>query len=143
MRRAAIGFQIIRHIHEHLIDRIHMNILRRNIPQIDAVDLSADRHISAHLRRCDEIVQFKCRIAGERISKDGSAGKGLLRRKAAAARILLPDDLSDLKKTRSARHADRFQGGRHGKADRFLGTGRVGDHQIGIQRIQPLRNALH
>ena len=62
MRRKPVHAEIIRHIHEHLIDGINDNILRSNILHVDPVDPRAVLHVKCHPRRCCYEVQFKSRI---------------------------------------------------------------------------------
>ena len=56
MCRHLISSQVGRHIHDHLVNRIHMNILRGNVFQIDAVNLRAYLDIVCHLWRGGDIV---------------------------------------------------------------------------------------
>ena len=43
MRRQLIGSQIGRHIHEHLVDAIHMNVFWSDVFQVGLIDLSVKR----------------------------------------------------------------------------------------------------
>ena len=54
--RDSVCFQIVRHIHENLVDGIDMNILRCDISQIDIVNVGAAFHIMGHPGRCSDIV---------------------------------------------------------------------------------------
>ena len=56
MGRHLISTQVGRHIHDHLVNRIHMDILRGNVFQIDAVNLRAHLNIVCHLWRGSDIV---------------------------------------------------------------------------------------
>ena len=47
--------QISAHIHEHLIDRIDMDILGSHILQIDLIDLLAVCHVKRHARLRDDM----------------------------------------------------------------------------------------
>ena len=142
MRRAAVGHQIVCDIHEHLVNRIDMDILRRDIFQIDLIDSRADLHIPAHLRRRGDIIDGVLRMPCKLIRKDGAAGQCASPHTASAPFIFLRDLLDRLKQPRPARYADRFQGRRHRKADRFLGAARIRDDQIGIERVKPALHAL-
>lgn len=66
-RGHAIRRQIARHVNKNLIHRIHADVLRRNIAQIDLVNLCAHLHIVRHLRRRDNIIQRQFRRNPERV----------------------------------------------------------------------------
>ena len=57
-----ICFQIMSGVDKHLINRIHMDILRRNIFQINFVDSGAVFHIKGHPGRSRNISQLQLRI---------------------------------------------------------------------------------
>ena len=50
-RRKPIHLQITAHIHEHLINRVHMDVLRRNIFEIHVKYLCTVLKIQCHPRR--------------------------------------------------------------------------------------------
>ena len=62
VRRAVIGFQISCHVHKDFVNGIDVDIFRRNIPEIDLVDLCADLHIVCHLGLGGNEIQFQRRI---------------------------------------------------------------------------------
>ena len=53
----TVGAQIGSGINKHLVDGVHMDVLRRHILKIDLIDLCADGHIMGHTGRGNDIVQ--------------------------------------------------------------------------------------
>ena len=51
LRRHLIRVQIMRHIHKHLVNRVHMHIFRCHVFEINIVNASAVLQILCHLRR--------------------------------------------------------------------------------------------
>ena len=66
-RGHAVGFQVIRRVDKHLVDRIDMNVLGCEILQIDAVNLRADLHIARHARLGDDKIHIHRGIVIEKI----------------------------------------------------------------------------
>ena len=143
MRRAMIGLQVRRHVDEHLVDRIDMDILGGNIAQVDLIDARADLHIPPHLRHGDNIFHCVFRMLRKLIGKAGAACQRMPRGAVLPAQVLLLDHLHNLKQPRPPRYADRLQSGRNRKADRLLCAALIRDDQIRIQRIQPARNTFN
>ena len=69
----AVGIQILRHIHEYLVDGIDDDVLRSDIPKIYLIDPLAVGHIVGHTGLCDNEVRLKPRICRNlRIEKGGT-----------------------------------------------------------------------
>ena len=51
------GVQIPRDVDEHLVDGVHVHVLRGDVPQVDLVDLRAPLDIERHARRGCDVVQ--------------------------------------------------------------------------------------
>ena len=137
--RHVVGFEVAGHVHHHLINGVDVNILGRNVFEVDIVDLRADLNVFRHLRRCDKIPHRT-----QRISRKLTGVTAFL--KEVAARFALPfgvdllDALDYFEKSRSAGDAVGLQGRRHGKADGLLRAAEVCHDQIGRHRVKP---ALH
>ena len=61
----GICIQVIRHIHEHFINGVDMDIFRSNILQIDLIDPGRILHIAGHLRYRADISELLFRISPE------------------------------------------------------------------------------
>ena len=50
----VVGVQIVCYIHEHFVNGVNHNVLRRNIFQVNLINLRTVRYIVSHTRRCDD-----------------------------------------------------------------------------------------
>jgi len=57
-----VGIQVVRHIHEHLVDGVDHNVLRRNVLEVDLIDAGAVLHVIRHPRRRDDEVNRQIRV---------------------------------------------------------------------------------
>ena len=62
MCRELVGVQVVRHVHEHLVNGIDHNVLRRDVLEVDLIDAGAVLHVVSHARRRDDEVNGKGRI---------------------------------------------------------------------------------
>ena len=62
MCRELVSIQVVRHVHEHLVDGVDHNVLRRDIPEIDLIDASAVLHVVRHPRRRNDEVNRQRRV---------------------------------------------------------------------------------
>jgi len=62
VRRQLVGFQIVRHVHEHLVDGVDHNVLRRNVLEINLIDAGAVLHVVRHSRRRNDEVNRQRRV---------------------------------------------------------------------------------
>ena len=62
----AVGIQIVGYIHEHLIDGVDVDILGRNVFQVNVVDAGAEFHVVGHPGRRDEIRERQGRVCLQR-----------------------------------------------------------------------------
>ena len=67
----------------------------------------------------------------------------MIRRSAKPPAILSLDKLNDLEQPGTPRHANGFERGGDSKADGLFRPARIGDHEVGIQRIQSTLHALN
>ena len=61
--RDSVGRQISRYVHEHFVYRIHMDVFRSDIVEIDFVDARAVLDVVGHARRSGDIVHFPVRMS--------------------------------------------------------------------------------
>ena len=62
MCRELVGVQVVRHVHEHLVDGVDHNIFRGNILEINLIDAGAVFHVVRHPRRRDDEVNRQRRV---------------------------------------------------------------------------------
>ena len=62
MCRELVGVQVVRHVHEHLVDGVDHNVLRRDVLEVDLIDASAVLHVVRHPGRCDDEVNRQRRV---------------------------------------------------------------------------------
>ena len=81
--RHLVGLQVIGDIGEDLVNRIDVDVFRRNVFEVDAIDLTAHLDILRHPWWCGDIIslpvrvccQLRCkkRLTGKRLEADGLA----------------------------------------------------------------------
>ena len=57
-----VGVQVVRHVHEHLVDGVDHDVLRRNVLEVNLIDASAVLHVVRHPRRRDDEVNRQIRV---------------------------------------------------------------------------------
>ena len=143
MRRHLPAAEIVRHVDEHLVDGIDVDVLRRNIAEIDLVNAGADLHIARHARRRDEIAEGERGVGTDIRVHIALADEAAVRCGGAAAGVYLCDALDDLEKPGSAGDAVSFERGRHGEADGLLRAPLVRHDKVRRERIESAVHALH
>ena len=118
-----------------------MQILRRDVFEIDLVDLRGGLHIKRHPRRRGDIVQRKGRILAQRVRIAAAAGK-LPPGGGPPRSIDGSHALHDLKQPCAPRNAIGLESGGHGKADGLFRPALVRDDKMRSQRIQSARHAF-
>ena len=141
--RQAVGIQIPRHIHHHLVDGVGVDILRGDILQIDLIDLGAPVHVASHPWRSHDVVQCQSRVFLQVRIVGGGAGKLAAWSLTLPLGVDLPHPLDHLEEAGPAGDAVGLQRGRHGKADGLVRPAPVRHHQIGGHGVQPPLHALH
>ena len=119
-RGQAGSLKIGRDVHEHLVDGIGVDIFRRHISQVDAVDLSGDPFVFCHPRYCDNIVDL-----------------------CMAADLVLPDLLLCLEEPWPSWDALCLQRGGDRQTDRLVGSGLVRYQQVCLKRIESPMNTFY
>ena len=120
--------QIGRHIQKHLVNGVHMDILRGDIFQIHLIGPGAIGHIFRHLGRRDDIVHL---IMGVGFQLPGIPGFFGGFPAASTHGIHLPHALDHLKQPGSAGNAKGLQAGSHRKANGLVRAAFVRHHQVG------------
>ena len=142
VRRELVGLEVVRGVDEDLVDGIDLDVLRRDVAQVDAVDLAADLHVTCHAGRRHNVFQLQGRVAQQRgmeMALAAEAAPGSLR---AAVGVDAAHRLHDLEEPRAPGDAVTLQRGRHRQADGLLRPGRVRYDEMRVQRVQPHRHAL-
>ena len=62
MSREFVGIQVVRHVHEHLVDGVDHDVLRRDVLEVDLIDAGAVLYIVRHPRRRDDEVNRQRRV---------------------------------------------------------------------------------
>lgn len=104
LRRHLIRVQIMRHIHKHLVNRVHMHILRCHVFQINVINASAVFQIFGHLRRCCHVICPDLRTIFQFNRIDRASCKCTVWRFPLSAGIDLLHLLYHLKESRSSRN---------------------------------------
>ena len=108
MRGHFVCFKVVRHIHEHLVDAIHMNVFRSEVLQVSLIHLGAHVHIMRHLRRRDKIIHLPVGMCLQFDVIDGLTGKATACLVTSLV-VDLPDTLHHLEQTCAASDAIRFE----------------------------------
>ena len=143
MSGGAPGFQVIRGVHEHLVDGIDMNILRGHISGIDVIYSGAVINIKRHTGLGHNIVQLQMRVTGQLTGQAGAAGEVPAPEPATAAGILRFHLLHHLKQPGPAGNTVGLQRRGDRQADGLFRAAAVSHHKAGVQRVQPPLYTLH
>ena len=139
----AVGLQIAGNVHQHLVDGVGVDILGRDVLEIDAVDLHTDLDVFRHARRRHQIVDREGRVGLQREVVRALSGQPPARRAALPFGVDLPHTLDHLKEPRTARDAVGLQCRRHREADGLFRAARVCHHKVRLHRVQAALHALH
>ena len=142
-RGDAVGVQIGRDVHENLVDRVNVDVLRRDVLQVDVVDARAVFDVVCHARRRGDIGGRQRGRGRELGGVVRFAGKGMAGGVHAPHGVDLFDALHHLEQPRAARDAIGLERGRHGKADGLFRAAGVCNDKVGGKRVQPALDALH
>ena len=115
----VIRLEVAGHVHHHLIDGVDVDILGRDVFEIDIVDLRADLNVFRHLRRRDKIAHRARRVSSQ-LAGIIAFFKEVAARFAPPFSIDFLDALHYFEKSRSAWDAVGLQGRRYREADGFL-----------------------
>ena len=82
----TVGVEVGGHVHEHLVDRVDVDILRGHILEIDLVDLRAVLHVQGHPGRGHNVVQAHGGVSSNLVSSQeqlASFWPGAFRRRSS------------------------------------------------------------
>ena len=96
----VIRLEVAGHIHHHLVDGVDVDVLGRDVFEIDIVDLRADLNVFCHPRRGNEIIYFSGWVSRQFIGVEALFGKAASF--APPFRVDFLDTLHHFKKPRSA-----------------------------------------
>ena len=113
------AIEIARTVDERLVDAVNVNILRRDIVQVDGENERGDPFVLRHARRGDVKLGF-----------------------GAFFGVIQTDGLLGLKEPGAGRHADRLEGRGDRETDRLIGAGHIRHQQPGLERIEPARHTF-
>ena len=120
-----------------------MDILRRDILQIDIIDFGALFQIKSHARRSRNIGHRKLRMGIKLMFIIGFPDKLMAGGRLSSLCIDFLYGLNDLKQPGSSGNTVFFQGRCDREADCFLRLPRIRNNQIRRQRVQLPADTLH
>ena len=137
----VIRLEVAGHVHHHLIDGVDVDILGRDVFEIDIVDLRADLNVFRHLRRRDKITHRARRVSRQFV------GIAALFKKIAACfappfGVDFLDALNHFKEPRSAGNTVCLQRRRYRETNGFLRAAKICYDQIGRHRVKAALHAL-
>ena len=97
------GFQIVGDIQHDFVDGIDVNVLRREVVQINAVDARAAVHVVCHARGSDDEIDGERRILGQFHGIAGASKKRVSRRFFQPLPVDIAHALDHFKQTGTAR----------------------------------------
>ena len=133
-----IGIQVCRRINEHLIHRIDMHILRRDIFQVDIVNARTVFHVMCHPRLRRNIVQRQPWIRFHLQIFIRRSVKFPPRCKCQPLTVDLFYPLHNFEQARPPRYAIGFQGWRNSQTDCLICY-----DEVRCERVQSPLHALH
>ena len=86
-----VEFQIRSRVDEHLVDGVNVDVVRRDVFQVDAVNLRADLDVTRHARHGNDAIQFQRRIRRQFRRARRFAAETVSRRDALPPGVDLPD----------------------------------------------------
>ena len=130
-------------IDKHLVDAVGKDILRRDVFQVDAINLRAPVDVVGHPGWGHQVIQCQSWIFPHLRIVPGGVGKPPGGGLPLPPEVDLLDLLHHLEEPGPARNAVGFQGWGHGQADGLIRPPLIRHHQIGGHGIQPPLHALH
>ena len=116
--------QVVRDVHQDLIDRVGMNHLRRQVAQVNFVNLSALLQVEGHPGWNNLKADLQAGVAKQLGPVDRlKLGQTVVGRLLSPLPVQPFDDLLDLKKPGPAGDPEAFEGWGNGQADGFARAG--------------------
>ena len=143
MSRQFICEQVVRDVHENLVNRVHYDVLGCDVFQIDTVDTGTVFHVISHPRRSYQIVYLQGRVGSQFGKKTRFSGKTVAWSIMQPPTVRLSYLLNDLKQTCSTGNAVCLEGGGHCQTDRLVGSAFIRHNKICVQRVKPSFSAFN
>ena len=115
-----VAEEIARAVDEGLVHTVDMDILRRDVVEIDRKDQGRDALVLRHTRRRDIELRF-----------------------AVMSGVVEFDRLLGLEEPGPGGHTDRLERGRDGETDRLIRARLIRHQQPRLERVEPAGHALH
>ena len=142
--RQLIHSHVFSNVNHHLIDGIHMYVLRRNVSKIYLIYPCAVFHIVRHPRRCRNIPNLKTWVFLKLRCKYGFTCKmSAASQPARPVPVDLAYPLYNLKKPCSPRYPISLQGWRDSKAYCLFSPACISHNKIRCQRVKSTLSALY
>ena len=132
-----VASEIGRHIHKHLVDAIDVDVLWRDIFQVNTVYLRADLYVVRHARRGCNIVNSPVWMLFKFYIRRGFACQTMPWHLALTFKVYLAHPLDYLEETCPSTDAILLQRRRHRQTDSFLCSAHVGHYEVCGQRVKP------
>ena len=113
MRRHLVGLQIVSDVGKDLVDGIDVDVLGRDVLQVDAVYLTTNPYILCHPWRCSDVVSLPIGVNGQLRSESRFSRERLEADGLASLIVHLSHLLYHLEKSGPAAHPIGLQRGRH------------------------------
>ena len=130
-----VGVQVVRHIHEHLVDGVDYDVLRRNVLEVDLIDAGAVFHIVRHPGWRDDEVNRQRRVCLQLREEVRRAFQSASRCVVLPSGIRFLHALLDFKQPSAPGDTVALEGRRDGKADSLVCPAFICDNKICVQRI--------
>ena len=137
----VIRLEVAGHIHHHFIDGVDVDVLGRDVFEIDVVDLRADLNVFRHLRRRDKITHRARRVSCQLISV-AALFKKIAACFAPTFGVDFLDALDHFKEPCSAGNTVCLQRRRYRETNGFLRAAKICYDQIGRHRVKAALHAL-
>ena len=134
--RQAVQLQIGRCIKEDLVYRVAVDVLRRDVLEVDVIDFCALGDVVCHLRRRDNVVQLPLRVSAQIVGVGRFPGKTAAGGTGAPPDVDLAHLLHDLEQPRATGDTVSLQRGGHRKTDGLLSAGGICHDKVRRQRVE-------
>lgn len=95
----SVGVQVARGVHEHFVDGVDVDVVRGDVPQVDAVYFSAGVEIVRHSRLGDVYVDRQARIGFQLVGVIRCAAESMPWRAQLPFRVDLAQFLPDFEQS--------------------------------------------
>ena len=141
--RHLVGLQVIGDIGEDLVNRIDVDVFRRNVFEVDAIDLTAHLDILRHPWWRGDIISLPVGMGGQlsgkiRLPREWFEADGL-----APLVVHLPHFLYHFEQPRASTQTVSLQRGRDGQTNGLLRAAHVRHDKVSRQRVESSGDTFH